>query len=65
MFVTFITVLAWALFVFDTAVIGSLFVEFSRLPVHLQNRATITVGPFVSITWVVSFVWLLTYYVFS
>lgn len=65
MFITFVTALAWFFFVFGTVLMGSLFIRFYRLPLSLQQRATITISPFISISWVVSIVWLLTYYVFN
>lgn len=65
MFITFVTALAWVFFVGGTVLMGSLFIRFYRLPLSLQQRATITISPFISISWVVSIVWLLTYYVFN
>ena len=65
MFITFVTALAWFFFVFNTLLVGSLVVRFYRLPLYLQQRATITISPFISISWVVSIVWLLTCYVFN
>lgn len=65
MFITFVTVLAWFFFVIGTLLIGSVFIRFYRLPLYLQQRATIKISPFISISWVVSIVWLLTYYVFN
>ena len=65
MFITFITALAWFFFGFGTLLCGSLIVRFYRLPLYLQQRATIKISPFISISWVVSIVWLLTYYVFN
>lgn len=65
MFITFVTTLAWVFFGFGTVLMGSVFIQFYRLPLHLQQRATIKISPFISISWVVSIVWLLTYYVFN
>ena len=65
MFITFVTVLAWFFCVFGTVLMGSLIVRFYRLPLYLQQRATIKISLFISISWVVSIVWLLTYYVFN
>lgn len=65
MFITFVTALAWFFFVFDTFLIGSLFIRFYRLPLHLQQRATIKISPFILISWAVSLVWLLTRYVLN
>ena len=65
MFITFVTALAWVFFGFNTLLVGSLFYRFYRLPLSLQHRATIKISPFISISWVVSIVWLLTYYVFN
>ncbi len=65
MFIKFVTALAWFFFVFGTVLMGSLIVRFYRLPLYLQQRATITISPFISISWAVSLVWLLTYYVFN
>ena len=65
MFIKFVTVLAWFFFGFGTLFCGSLFVQFYRLPLYLQQRATIKISPFISISWVVSIVWLLTYYVLN
>lgn len=65
MFIKFVTALAWFFFVFGTVLVGSLFYRVYRLPLYLQQRATIKISPFLSISWVVSIVWLLTYYVFS
>ena len=65
MFITFVTALAWFFFVFGTVLMLSVVVQFYRLPLHLQQRATIKISPFISISWVVSIVWLLTYYVFN
>ncbi len=65
MFIKFVTALAWFFFVVGTVLMGSLVVRFYRLPLYLQQRATITISPFISISWVVSIVWLLTCYVFN
>ncbi len=65
MFIKFVTALAWFFFVFGTVLMGSLIVRFYRLPLYLQQRATITISPFISISWVVSIFWLLTCYVFN
>lgn len=65
MFITFVTVLAWFFFVFGTVLVGSLLIRFYRLPLYLQQQATIKISPFISISWAVSLVWLLTYYVFN
>lgn len=65
MFITFVTALAWVFFVVGTVLMGSLFIQFYRLPLYLQQRATIKISPFISISWVVSIVWLLTKYVFN
>lgn len=65
MFITFVTALAWFFFVFGTVLMGSLFIQFYRLPLYLQQRATIKISPFISISWAVSLVWLLTKYVFN
>lgn len=65
MFITFVTVLAWFFFVFGTLLIGSLFIRFYRLPLYLQQRATIKISPFISISWALSIAWLLTCYVFN
>lgn len=65
MFITFVTGLAWVFFALGTLLMGSLIVRFYRLPLYLQQRATIKISPFISISWVVSIVWLLTYYVFN
>ncbi len=65
MFIKFVTALAWFFFVFGTVLMGSLIVRFYRLPLYLQQRATITISPFISISWAVSLVWLLTCYVLT
>lgn len=65
MFITFVTLLAWVFFVFGTVLVGSLFIRFYRLPLYLQQQATIKISPFISISWAVSIVWLLTCYVFN
>lgn len=65
MFITFVTALAWLCFVFGTVLMGSVVVQFYRLPLYLQQRATIKISLFLFISWGVSIAWLLTYYVFS
>lgn len=65
MFITFVTALAWFFFGLGTVLAGSLFIQFYRLPLYLQQRATIKISPFISISWAVSLVWLLTKYVFN
>ena len=65
MFIKFVTGLAWVFCVFGTVLIGSLFIRFYRLPLYLQQRATIKINPFITISWAVSIAWLLTCYVFN
>ena len=65
MFIKFVTVLAWLFCVVGTVLIGSLFIQVYRLPLYLRQRAAIKINPFISISWVVSIAWLLTYYVFN
>ena len=65
MFITFVTVLAWFFCVCGTVLIGSLFIQVYRLPLYLQQRATIKINPFISISWALAIAWLLTYYVFN
>ena len=61
MFIKFVTVLAWLFFGLGTVVIGSLFIQVYRLPLYLRQRATIKINPFISISWLLSSAWLLTY----
>ena len=65
MFIKFVTGLAWLFCVGGTVLIGSLFIQVYRLPLYLRQRATIKINPFITLSWAVSIVWLLTYYVFS
>ena len=65
MFIKFVTVLAWFFFGLGTVVIGSLFIQVYRLPLYLRQRATIKINPFITLSWAVSIVWLLTVYVFN
>ena len=65
MFIKFVTALAWLFFGFGTVLIGSLFIQVYRLPLYLRQRATIKINPFITLSWAVSIVWLLTVYVFN
>jgi hypothetical protein len=60
MLTTFVTVLAWIVFIGLTAWVGFLVALFASLDPWDQKRAKITVSGWTSLAWVTSLAWIIT-----